>query len=196
MSDMRLYETYYGIHTDDWQVNFGTFADHHKLLVKEYINEGCVCTELSSATNAIEFLLPQALKKTYFIEDVIEGHITYAASGATAYLCSYRATLCKMNTSTESSELFTTGWVTINRTFAWDAVYEVGDEYVLPFWIDAMDQEELGENDRLYLRIETSCSCDDSFATCDDSACTHLALYHGNDSEWEGVKITIPFLGV
>jgi hypothetical protein len=197
MSDMRLYETYYGIHTEDWSENFGTFSNHHKILVKDYLNEGCNCTDVSTASSVHEFLLPQALKKVYFIEGVIEGHVTFAASESTAYLCSYRATICKMNPETADTELFSTGWVSVNRTIAWHTVpVEVGDEYVFPFWINAMEQQELGENDRIFLRIEAQCSCDDTFVTCEDSDCTNLVLYHGNDSEWEGVKVIIPFLGV
>jgi len=38
MTDMRYYETFYGIHTNDWSVSFGgIFANHHKILVKDSI---------------------------------------------------------------------------------------------------------------------------------------------------------------
>jgi hypothetical protein len=178
--DMRYYETFYGIHTDDWVETFGVFADHHKLLVKEYINEGCSATETSTASDTNKFLYPQHIKKTYFIEGVIQGHITVAASTCTGTMTSYRVTVCKMNENTDDDELFTTGWVTVNDTLAWDAAYSIGDEMVYPFWIDAWNAKKLDEHERIYIKVETN----------SDNCCV---LWHSNDSTWEDLKITIPF---
>jgi hypothetical protein len=190
--DMRYYETFYGIHTDDWDWTFGAFTDHHYVLVKEYINEGCSCTETSSATNIIEFLYPHHIKKKYFIEGVIEGHVTFACSDATAYICQYRVTVGKVNENTTKTELFTTGWTTVDKTLDWNSTYSIGEEIVLPFWIDAWEKEELGEFDRIYDRVKSTCTDDTNFTDCSQSACTNIILWHSNDSTWEDIKITIP----
>jgi len=194
-SDMRYYETYFGIHTDDWSIDFGSFASHHKLLVKEYISDGCSCTTSSSATlTDLKFIYPQHIKKTYFIEGEITGHVTFIASTATAYLCSYRVTVCKMHEDTTDTELFTTGWVSVNKTLAWDSTYSVGDEAVLPFWIDAWEYEELSEYERIYVKVESTCSDNSSCLTCIQSTCTNIVLAHDNNATWQDLKITIPFI--
>lgn len=178
-TDMRYYETFYAINTDDWGWNFGSFADHKKVLIKEYINEGCLCTETSVATAVNEFLYPHHIKKKYFIEGVIDGHITIAASSATSTVTSYRVTVCKINQDSTKTELFTTGWKTVDVELEWDSDYSIGEERVFPFSIDAWENEELGEFDRMYVKIEVS----------GDNTCV---LWHSNDSTWEDVKITIP----
>jgi len=195
-SNMRMYETFYGIHTNDWTVDFGTFSNHHKLLVKEYISDGTDCEDTSTASETNKFLYPFHIAKTYFIEGIIEGHVTFAASGSTAYLCSYRVTLSKMNEDTTDTELFTTGWVAVNKTLDWDSTYSIGEEIVLPFWIDAYEHAKLDENERLYVKVESTCSDSSAFTSCSASECTNLVLYHSNDATWEDLKITIPFLGV
>jgi len=192
MSDMRYYETFYGIHTDDWDWTFGSFSDHHYILTKEYINEACSCTETSTASDSYEFLYPHHIKKVYFIEGVIKGHVTFAASGATAYLCQYRVTLGKVNEDATKTELFTTGWTTVDKTLDWNSTYSIGEETVLPFWIDAWEYEQLGEYDRLYVKVESTCTDDTNFTSCAESACTDLVLWHSNDATWEDLKIEIP----
>jgi hypothetical protein len=193
-SDMRYYETFYGVHIDDWQETFATFSDHHKLLVKEYINEGCSTTTSSCATLTYKFLYPHHIKKTYFVEGVIEGHITFACSSATAYICAYRATLCKVHENNNEEELFTSGWVTVDDTLYWDSGYSIGDEIVYPFWIDAWNKAKIDENERLYLKVESTCTDNTNFGNCAASNCTNIVLWHSNDSTWEDIKIVVPFI--
>jgi hypothetical protein len=177
--DMRYYETFYGIHTNDWDVNFAIFSSHNKLLIKDYISEAAACTETSQCTDTdLKFLYPQHIKKVYFIEGVIVGHITVGASGATSHITNYRVTVCKISGS-EDTELFSTGWKTVNLDLVWDSTYSVGDERVLPFWIDAWEYEKLDENERIYIKIEF---------TADNNA----VLWHSNDATWEDLKIEIP----
>lgn len=177
--DMRYYETFYGVHINDFPVNFGAFNNHRKLLVKDYVSEGCSTTETSAASATNEFLYPQHIKKTYFIEGVIVGHITLAASSCTSTVTSYRVTLCKVHENTNTDELFSTGWITVNDILAWDAGYSIGDEMVYPFWIDAWQYEKITEKERLYLKVETN-----------SNNCT--VLWHSNDATWEDIKIEIP----
>jgi len=178
-SDMRYYETFYAINTDDWGWTFGSFSDHNKVLVKDYINEGCVCAETSTATDTNEFIYPHHIKKKYFIEGVIEGHITIAASTATSTVTSYRVSVCKINQDSTKTELFTTGWKTVDTELAWDSTYSIGEERVYPFSIDAWEYATLDEYDRIYLKIEVSGS-----NTC--------VLWHSNDGTWEDVKLELP----
>jgi hypothetical protein len=192
-SDMRLYETFYGIDVTDWQVNFGIFTGHHKLLVKEYISEGARTVDESTATETHSFIYPNHLAKTYFIEGVIDGQVTFIASGATTYLYQYKVTVCKVHEDGTDTELFTSNWVDVNITLIWDTsivTAGVGDEIVCPFWIDAWEYAELSEQERIYVKVESTCT------DTTPSSCTNLVLSHTNDSEWEDLKITIPFMGV
>jgi len=183
---MRYYETFYGVHIDDWEENFGGYfgatVTGHKLLVKEYISDGCSTTTSSSATDVIEFLYPQHIAKTYFIEGVISGHITLAAFKSTTSITSYEVSVYKIHEiSGDRTLLFRTGQIVVNDTLTWDAVYLVGDEMVYPFWIDAWEYKELNELERIYLKIEV---------VSDNNA----VVWHSNDSTWEDIKITIPLV--
>lgn len=176
--DMRYVETFYGIHTNQWKVSFGAFSNHNKLLVRDYISDGTLTTDSSSASDTNEFLYVNHIKKKYFIEGVITGQITLAANSATVSVTSFRVTVCKVNEDTDTEELFTTGWVTVNDTLAYAG--EVGDERVYYFEIDAWEKATLQEKDRLYLKVEVDADND-------------TILMHSNDADWEDVKVTIPF---
>jgi len=190
--DMRYYETFYGIHTDDWMVNFGSFANHHKLLIKEYINDGCYTTANSTASSGYKFLYPHHIAKTYFIEGVIEGQVTFGSSEATARICSYKVNVCKVHEDTTETILYSTGWVQVNATLAWDSTYGIGEERVFPFWIDAWNYSELSEKERIYIQVQSTCTDNDNFVNCSASSCTNSVLWHSNDATWEDIKITIP----
>ena len=179
--DMRYYETFYGIHTNHWDVSFGTFINHHKILVKKYISDGCKTEDDSPASNISEFLYAHHIKKTYFIEGVITGQITLAASSATDTVTSFRVTLCKVNENMNKDELFTTGWVVVNDTLSYGGSPPIGEERVYYFEIDAWEKATLGEKDRLYLKVEVTADAD-------------TILMHSNDDAWEDVTVTVPFV--
>lgn len=193
--DMRYYETFYGIHADNWAETFGSFINHHKLLVKDYLSLGANTTDASTASAVHKFLYPQHIKKTYFIEGVITGHITFESSTVTAYLCAYRVTVCKVHEDTSENELFTTGWTVVNHTLGWDSTYSVPDDTgskVFPFFIDAWQKEKLTEHERIYLKIESTCSDTSSCVSCDMTECSNVSLWHSNDATWEDVKVILP----
>jgi len=153
--DMRYYITFYGIRTDDWGETFAdpAFVDHHKLLVKEYISDGCDTRDLTASPQGThKFLYPQHIKKTYFIEGTITGQITFAAYGGECTIGDFRVTLCKVHEDTTQTELFTTGWITVTRTLTWDEGTGAGEEIVYAFWIDAWNKAELNEFERIYLK--------------------------------------------
>lgn len=176
----------YGIHYSDWEINFGSFTNHSKILVENYISDACSTLDFSEATDIHKFIYPHHIRKIYFIEGIAEGQITFAASGATSTLYGYRATICKVHEDGTENELFSTGWIVVDDTFAWDAVYEVGEEIVYHFWIDCWEKAKLTEYERIYLKIETDTS------TCTDSSCSDCVLWHSNDATYEDVKIDIP----
>jgi len=162
--DMRMYETFYGIHVDDWGITFGgAFDESHYILTKDYINEGCACEETSEASNALKFIYPHHTAKTYFIEGVISGHFTPAAE-----ITKYRVSIFKIHEST-GDEL------------SWNSDYEIGEEKVYPFWIDAWEKEKLTEFERFYLKIEVEGN-------------SYTYFWHSNDSTWEDIKVEIPFI--
>jgi len=178
--DMRYYETYFGIHLNHWTANFGTFSGHHKILTTDYKNEGCLSTDHSDATLTHEFLYPHHIKKTYFIEGTIKGHITLAAFNDNSTVSSYRVTVCKIHENNDKNDLFTTGWVPVDDSREWDGAYDIGEERVYPFEIDAWEKEKLDEHERIYLKIEVNCN-------------NYTVLWHSNNATWEDIKIEIPF---
>jgi len=177
--DLRYHLVLYGIYYNDWEINFGTFADHKKLLVGDYISDACSTTETSEASDTNKFIFPFHVKKKFFIEGTIKGHITVASSTATSHVTSYRVSVCSMNDDTTDTELFTSGWVTVNDDLAWDSTYSIGDEAVYAFWIDAWQYATLDEHDRIYLKVEID---------ADDTA----VLWHSNDSTYQDIYVDIP----
>lgn len=176
--------TFYGVCLTHWSVNFGSFSNHHYILTEEYLSDACGSSPSSQATldTPINFIFPQHLKKTYFIEGVANGQITYACNGNNGYIHAYRVSICKVNEDTTEEELYSTGWITVEKDLNWDSVYEVGEEIVFPFWIDCWEHKKLGEGDRIYIKIETNTTGN-----------SHTYLCHSNDANWEDFKINIPF---
>jgi len=191
--DTRFYMTFFGIHLNSWAVNFGLFSNHHKILSEEYVSDGCDSTDTSSATLTHKFLYLEHIKKIYFIEGTITGHVTFGASSATVRLCKYRVSVCKVHQNNDETELYSTNWVTVNDVLTWDNTYGIGQERVYPFRIDAWEYTELNEFERIYVKVESTCTDDASFRTCKASECGNLALWHSNDATWQDVMIELPF---
>lgn len=191
--DMREYRTFYGIHINKWEVNFGSFSNHNKILTEDYISDGCSTQDTSIATQTHKFIYSEHIKKIYFIEGTITGHVTFGASTATAHLCKYRVSVCKMHQNTIETELYTTDWVTIDDELTWDSTYNIGEEKVYPFRIDAWEFAELNEFERIYIKIESTCTDNTSYCTCAASECTNIVLWHSNDATWCDLQIELPF---
>lgn len=179
--DQREHIMFYGIYEDDWYTDFGGFSNHHYSLNRDYISEGCSTTESSLASTTHKFVYPHHIKKTYFIEGVIEGEICLAANGDDAIISSYRITICKMNINMLDNELKTTGWVTVNDTLIWDAIHSIGEEMVYHFRIDVFDKQKLSDEECLYLKIEVDCN-------------EYAYLMHSNDKSWTDLWVDIPFM--
>jgi len=180
VDDQREHIIFYGFYTEDWWESFGTFTNVQYLLQRAYISEGCDTLDSSEASITHEFLYADHIKKTYYIEGTITGNIVLAASDCTSTVTDFRVTICKMSESNVSTELATTGWVTVNDTLPWDSGLSIGDERVYWFSIDVWEEQKITDNERLYLKIEVNCN-----------SCTHLM--HTNDPQWEDVWIDVPF---
>lgn len=182
INDQREYRKFFGVSIDDWAHTFGTFADTHYILLNDYISEGCSTTDSSEASNTHSFLYPHHIKKTYYIEGVIEGAITLSAFGDESTVTSYRVTVCKTyeGGALPDLELATTNWITVDDTLAWDAGLGVGEEMVYHYWIDVWDEQKITEHERLFLKIEVNCN-------------QHTHLMHSNDATWQDVWVDIPF---
>lgn len=178
------YRLFYGIYATHWFEGFGTFSNHHYLLVNEYMSEGTVTVDSSEASVTHNFLYQSHIKKTYFIEGRIEGHITLASYGCAAHATDYTVEVWKMNSDNTSALLATTGARVIAWDFGWDAGHGVPDaetgDKVFPFAIDVSQEKKLGEYDRIFVKVKVTCD-----------SCCHLM--HTNDSSWEDLKIDIPF---
>jgi len=178
---MRFYETFYGIHLNDWAETYGSFINHHKLLTKEYESDGCSTLDASSCSETYEFLYPEHIKKVYFIEGVIKGQITVAATSASVTIDDYRVTVCKVNDAGLKTELFTTGWRATGTYLKWNAVTHDEEEIVYSFRINAWDKAKLFDHERIFLRVQVNAT-----------VAANADLWHSNDSTWEDIKIIIP----
>lgn len=180
VDDQREFIDFYGIYTYDWTVSWGTYSNIHEILTTAYISDGCSTADSSEASVTHAFLFPHYIKKTYYLEGVVEGNICLAASGATSTATSWRVTICTMNENNTERELATTGWVTVNDTLNWDASLSVGDEIVYHYWIEVWSEQEITDSEKVFLKIEVNC----------DSNCH---LMHANDETWKDVWVKIPF---
>lgn len=186
--DNRDFITFYGIYPTNWSETYGTFTNTHYLLIRDYISDGCSFVTSSTASNTIiKFLYPNYIKKDFWVEGTAQGHITYAATGRASQVTNYRVSICKINSDNTDEELFTTGTVyTRSNPTAVSGpsnTYKLAlnDEIVFPFWINCTPEKRLSENDRIYMKIEST------------TTNVNLKLCHDNSSTWEDFKIEIPF---
>jgi len=182
LDDYGYVEKLYGFYVTDWSINWGTFSNHHYMLDREYINDGCETVDSSDASDTNIFIYPFYTKKVYFVEGVIKGHISLAASEATSEVTAYRVTICRA-TLTEVEEIISTGWVTVNKTLEWHTdPTAYGDEIVFPFWIDCWQEQKFSDEEKLCVKIEINAN-------------QPVLLMHSNDPEWKDMCIEIPMRG-
>lgn len=179
----RQFIKFYGVELSDWDETFGTFSATHHFMLREYVSEAASSTDSSPASDTNMFLYPFDIERVYYIEGLAEGHITIAASGCTATITDYRVTICKTfeGASQADVEIATTGTITVNDSIAWDVANSIGDEIVYPFFIHISPEAQCSEGERLYLKVE---------CTCSDKGCA--ILMHSNDASWQDLFIDIP----
>jgi hypothetical protein len=188
--DLPFYETLYGMKVQDWFWSYGSglFFESHYVMKKEYINEGCETDDYSTLTtgeNTFRFIYPYWIKRKYYIEGIAYGQITLSCLNGNSTLTSYEINLKKVDEDGKVTELGTTDTITpANLSFTWDAGLNVGTERVYYFEIDISPEQEILNDDRLFLEVIITAGND------------NLILYHSNDSTWEDLKINVPFRGI
>ena len=149
-SDMRDYIKLYGIYLEDWSSLWaGKTYNYH--LLREWVSSATIASKVSTVWTAsgCSFIFPHHIKKTYFLEGVVEGEITFAGASAATDVTNYRVSIFKRNEDTTETNLCTTGVRTLtNHAIAAD---DIGRYH---FWIDAYEAKELSDYDRLGLRVE------------------------------------------
>jgi hypothetical protein len=178
--DLRQYYTFRGIYPDDWSINWGG-TNWHYLLVEDALDTAASVTTSTAWTSAgVRFLYPHNIKRTYYLEGVVEGHITFGAPAQVSHVSDYKVTVIKVHEDTTETELATTGVIAVNDTLA------VNDEIVYPFWIDVFTSgKEITQNERIGIKIEWDVN---------NSSTVTAVLLHDYTSSIEDIKISLPFI--
>jgi hypothetical protein len=186
VQDTRAYYTFYGIYTDDWDFNWGSYDSHQYMLVKNYISEDASTTTSSTwDSEGRTFLYPHYIKKKYYLEGVVEGQITFTNDpiSTSGTLTNYKVDVIKESDTQTTTVLATTGIITVTDTIG-DA--DTKEYAVYPFWIDVLTSgKQIGENERLGIVIDWNVNIASS---------TSAYLSHENWQDGEDVKITLPLL--
>lgn len=192
ISDTRFYQTFYGILTDDFTTTFGDLSNYHYHLVKNYVSDAASCGSTTDWTSSvsvsgIDFIYPHRIKKTYFIEGVVEGQITLAANDAVSQVSDFRVQVIRLNgNNSVRTTVADTGVISVNDD---GSVYayagSVNEEVVYPFWIDVQIPQEFGENDRIVLNVAWDVA---------NQSTSPVDLSHWNWETTEDIKIIIPFV--
>jgi hypothetical protein len=181
MSDMRDYIKFYGIYLDDWTSDWGgqTFNRH---LLREWVSSATVYSTASSVwvNGGYSFIYPHHIKKKYLLEGVVEGEVTFGKV-AHSHVSNYRVTIFKLNNDANLTDLVTTGI----RTVVHHSV-PANDVARFHFWIDAWNAKEIGEYDRLGLKVEWNVGI---------TSTTTSYLYHDYLDGWGyDLWIDVPFI--
>ena len=179
MSDMREYYKFYGIYLDDWTSTFGgqTFQRH---LVRDWIDRAESEPSSTWVLAGRTFLFPHHIKKKYFLEGVIEGEITFGAT-AKSWVSNYRVTLFKLNADTVETDLATTGLIIPSNV-----TITAGDSLSYHYWIDTFNAKEIGEYDRLGVKVEWNINSAKSGSTAN--------IYHDYVSSEYDLWIDVPLI--
>lgn len=180
--DERQYMTFYAIKPDDWSITFGSLSNTHNILVEEFISEDASTTSNTAWTSGgVVFLYPHNIKKTYYIEGVLQGQICFISTVGTSFISDYRVSIMKYDTSASDTVLASTNVVSVNDSIT------VNNIKVYPFWVDVYSNpKEITENERLAVKIEWDVN---------NSSSTTALLSHWNSSEYQDFfNIKIPFI--
>lgn len=187
--DTRAYYPFYGISTDDWTTPvFGGTGALHTTLVKHFISEDTSTTSSSIwNSDGITFVYPHNIKKNYYLEGVVEGHITFTnhpLGDKASYVSNYRVSILKLDdVAGETTTVAASNVIDTNDTIGDDSL---SDYQVYPFWIDVYSTPvDFNENTRIGIKIEWD---------IEQSSSPSAYLSHENWQQGEDVKITLPLL--
>lgn len=177
MSDLRNYIKFYGIYLDDWSTTFGG-QTYSRFMLRDWVANAESEPSSTWQLAGRSFLYPHHIKKKYLLEGVIDGEVTFGATAA-SHVSTFNVTLFKLNADTTQTDLATTGNITtVNRN--------IGALGALSyhFWIDVFDAKELGEYDRLGVKVVWT-----------STSGTTANLYHDYDATYGyDLWVDVPFI--
>jgi hypothetical protein len=129
-------------------------------------------------------MYPHWIKKQYYVEGVVEGQFCVSCNAASDTIETYTIRLMRVDDANTTSVIGTTGIKTLNYALTWDGSLSVGDELVVPFFIEITPEQKMLDKERMYIEITIV------------STSHHTILYHSNDATWQDIKIAIPLRGL
>jgi len=173
------YQTYFGVHLDH-HVEIWGGRSFNKILVLEYPDPNLVCTGTTDATGSvqIDFLYPLLVQSKYFLDGVMDGHVTFKADATAGRTCTgYAVSLKKLSDAGIETNLGTMSY-TFGATYSFTA-----NQYLtVPIYMQ-LSKQPVNENEKLFLRV--------SLVTA--MTANQIVLSHYNDSSVPDIKIRIPY---
>lgn len=176
MSNLRQYQTYYGVHLVHHSESWGG-ETYNKLLVKEFPNEYISTTSYTMGAIST-FIYPTLVMNKYYLDGVASGHVTlYNDDSTTSYtITNYIVTLYK--TGDMPGDKTTIG--SVSNTISSENVVWKEDYLTLPVYMN-IDKKLVEEDEKLLLELEH------------DGNTTHVGWAHANDRNVVDMQIKIPF---
>jgi hypothetical protein len=177
---MPQYQTYYAVHLDN-HVELWSSMSFNKILVLEYPDANLSCTATTDATGSvnIDFLYPLLVQSKYFIDGILDGHVTFKSDATIGRTCTdYSVGLNKLNNAGGVTNI---GYM--SYTFSPTFTTTVANQYLtVPIYMQ-IDKQPVNENEKLFLRIKLGTAMTTG----------QWFLSHANDSSVPDIKIRIPF---
>jgi len=177
---MVLEQTYYAVYLDHITENWGG-STYHAILVKEYPNENLESTA-STQTTTMDFLYPELIRNTYFLDGRAYGHFTLYNSHESdaSTVSAYTVTLLK--TADAPNATVTLG--TYSNTITTKNNIVAKGYLVLPISINlSHENAEINADEKLILRISITQYSNGT-----------INISHANIASDEDIKITLPIV--
>lgn len=178
---MPQYQTYFGVHLDHHSEQWGG-QSFNKILVLEYPDPNLVCTSATDATGTVElkFLYPLLVQNKYFLDGIVDGHVTFKADATAGRVASgYTISLNKLNNSGTITNI-------ASMTYTFGTVYTfTANQYLTVPIFFQVSKQPVNENEKLYLSI--------TLTTGYTAGTNYIYLSHANDSNVPDIKIRLPY---
>lgn len=174
---MPQYQIYYGVHMDHHVESWGGM-NFNKILVLEYPDPNLVCTALTEACGNVnlDFLYPLLVQSKYFLDGVMDGHVTFKCGAAAKTCTGYVVWLNKLSDAGTITNLGSMPY-----TFATTYNFTANSYLTVPVYMQ-LSKQPVNENEKLFLRINLV-----------TTAASGINLSHANDSSVPDIKIRVPY---
>ena len=171
------YQTYYGVHLDHHVELWGGMS-FNKILVLDYPDPNLSCTSLTEACGNVnlDFLYPLLVQSKYFLDGMMEGHVTFKCGAAAKTATGYIVSLKKLSQSGTVTNL---GYMSYNFLTTYN--FTANSYLTVPVYIQ-LSKSAVNENEKLFLRVQ--------LVTVETSG---INLSHYNDSSVPDIKIRVPY---